>query len=99
MSSRLTLILWVFVTAVAIFDVGFAWVHRHSFAEWELNPIAIHLASLLGLPAVLGLRLLSLGFGAAIISLAGRSLRNLGTVVVFGTHLALLGVYIHGYLG
>jgi len=35
MNSRL--LLWAFVAAVTVLDVGFAWAHRHTFTEWEMN--------------------------------------------------------------
>ena len=55
-------VLWGFIWAVTLFDAGFAYYHRASFAEWELNPIAVHL----GLYGAIFLRLGGICFAGVV---------------------------------
>lgn len=96
MYSRL--ILWVFVIAVTVLDVGYAWQYRRTFTEWELNPIASHFATAIGLQAVIAFRIFGVVLGLIAMNFARKQMRDISTAVVFLIHLALLLIYAHGYL-
>jgi len=87
------LFMWAFGWVVTVFDAGFAWVHRQTFSQWEMNPVADSLTERWGIGAVLAFRLFTVAWACVIIRLARHRLRSLATRFVFAVHVALLLVY------
>jgi hypothetical protein len=56
---------WCFVIAVAIADSAFTWACRHSALEWESNPVATVVISLLGAPGAIAYRFAWLAFAGS----------------------------------
>src|SRR5262245_26630000 len=57
---------WLFIFAVASYDLYFAWHYRAVFDVWELNPVARWAADLYGLRALFAAKALVTGFIAAV---------------------------------
>jgi hypothetical protein len=101
MRARLYTLAWVFIILVAIYDSGFAWVHREQFLFWELNPFARWIASLFGLGVVLLLKSVAVAFGAGVAAYCHQRHHRLEgpyTLFVSGVHLALSLHYLIGQL-
>ena len=55
-------LLWSFTTFAAIYDAYFAWQHQAGFETWELNPFVCWLATVGGLEAVIGFKVVTTVF-------------------------------------
>jgi hypothetical protein len=98
MKTKWFVVAWMFIFAVAVFDAGFAWVHRDSMASWELNPVMRHLAGAWGPSAAIALRLFTVAFAVVVVSRA-RTIWRIGATGFIGSmHIALLMVYVEAVL-
>lgn len=95
MTRRQLCLLWAFIVVVAVFDAGFALVHRKDFLEWEQNPLAVFVAGHCGLSWLIALRLSSVlsGLWYATTTSCARWF-TAGTVVASLLHLYLLCLYL-----
>jgi hypothetical protein len=57
---------WVFIFAVAAYDVYFAWQYRAIFHHWEMNPVARWMATIGGIGAVFGFKAVMIGFAGVV---------------------------------
>jgi hypothetical protein len=102
MRSPLFALAWVFVVAVAAYDVHFAWYYRECFDAWEMNPLARWGARLGGLEAVLALKAGLLLFAVAVAAYCHCRRHWLEvpyTLIVGSVHLVLSVHYLVGELG
>jgi hypothetical protein len=90
---------WMLVWVIAVIDVLFAYRCRHTFCEWEMNPVAVVVCSFVGIWGVIFFRFAILAAVTTVFCMAVRSKKcrpvfanALLTVWVSG-HLALLGYY------
>ena len=81
---------WLIILLVSFVDSLFAIIHRDTFQEWELNP----LARIIGVYFAVLFRIITVLFGYFVIKEAKEPLRSLATSVVLLIHAALLLVYI-----
>jgi hypothetical protein len=93
---------WLFILGVAAYDTYFAWHYRAVFDAWEINPLARHVASHLGVGAVFGLKAMAVALSVAVTLACHRCGRRttgfLYTISLGGVHLFLAVHYIIGYL-
>ena len=81
---------WLVIGYSALVDSMFAFAHRASFQDWELNPIA----KILGVYLAVAFRLFTVGFGYLVIKEAKEPLRSIVTGFILLIHVVLLLVYI-----
>jgi hypothetical protein len=87
---------WGFVFAVAAYDVYFAWEHRDTFMEWELNPAARWGSEHFGLPAVFTFKFAGLILAAFVAAWCLSRRRRSGlymTLITASAHAILLFLY------
>ena len=90
--------LWVAIVAIAAFDCFYAFAHRHTFDQWEVNGLALFFYGQVGLAAILffkafWLSIVLLGLPRIRASLARRATWLLATV-----HFGLLAQYVRVFL-
>jgi hypothetical protein len=84
--------LWlkVFVWSVVLLDVGYCYSNRHTFADWEDNPIAASL----GPSGAMIFRLATISAFALLVRLLSRQRRLWAWIFIAGIHAALLVQYV-----
>ena len=99
MRWRLYTMAWVFVFAVAAYDAAFAWCHRETFLEWELNPAARWAANNFGLPAVFTFKFAGLVLAATVAAICMVKRKRSGgamTVLITCCYAMLVVQYLMG---
>jgi hypothetical protein len=92
---------WLFIFAVASYDLYFAWHYRAVFGAWELNPVARWAAELYGLRALFAAKALLTGFIVIVGAYCYRSHHPLTTpytAFAGAVHHFLSLHYLLGYL-
>lgn len=84
---------WMFCWAVALLDVGFAWVHWETFVWWEGNPVAVWVAGEAGILGVAAMRLVPMAIGCFLFRCSRESLRMKATAIITAVHAVLLLAY------
>jgi hypothetical protein len=60
--SRASVLVWVFIFAVAVADTSFFWFQRDTAELWELNPMALAALQFTGMGGVIVYRAVWIGF-------------------------------------
>ena len=90
-------LLWSFIFLAAAYDTYFAWRHRASFDEWEMNPRARWGAGEFGLPAVFAFKFAWLLVAASLSGLGlwlGRPAGRAATILIAACYAILVVHYI-----
>ena len=88
---------WGFVFGVAAYDTCFAWQHRASFSQWELNPAACWANEQFGLSAVFIYKFAALFLAVSVASycqMRGRRSGSAMTLLLAAAHGVLVVMYV-----
>lgn len=84
------------IISMSLYDSYFAYTNRHTFVEWELNPIAIWLCKLIGIQGMILLKftiILFFTIASAPLFIKGNKIITIGVSFTTVAHLFLAGYY------
>lgn len=84
------------IISMSLYDSYFAYTNRHTFVEWELNPIAIWLYKLIGMQGMILLKisiLILFIVVSAPLFIKGNKVATIGVTLTVVAHLFLAGYY------
>ena len=92
-------IIWLFILAVTVVDVGVAVAYRAAFAEWEMNPLAVMAAAHIGMTGLAAYKLGVVGLGFLLVRRVRHKVAWIATAVAAAPHVYLLVVYALFFCG